>query len=568
MTAPLQGSRWRRWRRSRPFWGGLLMILSAIELFFSSNLNPSAFQVHFGPTGFLSYVIPIVMLLCGVLSWLSPGQRLFYGILGALTAVYSLIGLNLGGFFLGLVLGVLGGALTAAWTHIAPPPAQPSPNEAEFDERYVGQTTTATYGAPIEAEPVAEEPSPQTSGVLTDSLPTSLRSPLLDERLPDERLLDERLPDERLPDEPLPDERLSEANGGGAGDADGERPPTPGGHRRLRYGGAIFAVLLLAVVSTYVASGARPALAAPSAGPCAPAATKTLAPKSPSATPASPSTTNKAPAQPKAGGSASPSVSPTPAPSPSASASSADHGGNIVTNIIGGIVGLWNKLTGHDQKTADPGAAAASPAPSASPSPSRSAPHAATPKPATSASPSSSGRPSRPASRFPTSPAPCLPSGPAKRAAAEPGQPAVSSNSSLVLSSTQEMHGLSYDGVIELPTKTADGKPSSVRVLKFSMTAVTNTPFEMRTPGGPKILETTSDQLTLSGHVEFYTTKLVGKLQLIPGLPPLPIELTFTPDSPPPLTLPEMTFKDVRVDLVYVKCDALTADNFDLRFAA
>ena len=37
MTAPTEGSRWRRWRRSRPFYGGLLMILSALELFFSAS---------------------------------------------------------------------------------------------------------------------------------------------------------------------------------------------------------------------------------------------------------------------------------------------------------------------------------------------------------------------------------------------------------------------------------------------------------------------------------------------------------------------------------------------------
>src|SRR6185312_1905682 len=178
MTARTEGSAWRRWRRSRPFYGGLLMILSALELFFSANLNPGALQVHFGPTGFLSYVIPIVMLLCGVLTWVSPSQRLFYGILGALTAVYSLIGLNLGGFFLGLLLGVIGGALAAAWTHLPEPPPPPeTTDEDAFDERYVGQQSTAVYGTPIEAEPVDEE-APQPSGVLTDSLPTSLRSPL------------------------------------------------------------------------------------------------------------------------------------------------------------------------------------------------------------------------------------------------------------------------------------------------------------------------------------------------------------------------------------------------------
>jgi hypothetical protein len=534
MTAPTEGSRWRRWRRSRPFYGGLLMILSALELFFSANLNPGALQVHFGPTGFLSYVIPIVMLLCGVLTWVSPSQRLFYGILGALTAVYSLIGLNLGGFFLGLLLGVIGGALAAAWTHLPEPPPPPeTTDEDAFDERYVGQQSTAVYGTPIEAEPVDEE-APQPSGVLTDSLPTSLRSPL---------------------HEP-PD--TSET--GGAGDADSERPPAPGeGQHRLRYGGALFAVLVLAVVSVYVAGGSSPAAAAP----CAPIAKKTMADRSPSA---SPSTNKKAPVQTRTdGASASPSASPSPAPSPSASPS--EGGGNIVTDIVGGIVDFWHNLFGGGKKEADPGASSPSPsAPSSAPASPAGPPASPAPGPTKSA-PTASPTPSnnRPKSAVPCTPSP---TGPAKRAAVDPGQPAVSRNTSLVLTSTQEMHGLNFDGVVELPTKNANGTAGSVRVLKFTMSAVSNTPFEMHTPGGPKLLETTSDRLTLSGNVEFFTTKLVGKLQLIPGLPPIPLELTFTPDSPPPLTLPEMTFKDVQVDLVYVKADALTADNFDLRFAA
>ena len=35
-------SAWQRfghWRRRRPFWGGLLLLLSALALFFSSNLT-------------------------------------------------------------------------------------------------------------------------------------------------------------------------------------------------------------------------------------------------------------------------------------------------------------------------------------------------------------------------------------------------------------------------------------------------------------------------------------------------------------------------------------------------
>ncbi|WP_432832322.1 DUF6114 domain-containing protein [Dactylosporangium sp. CA-092794] len=108
------------WRAQRPFWGGLLLMLSSLELFLSGNMK-LALEVHFGPTGFLSYVIPLIMLLCGVLTWFTPQQRLFYGILGTVTALYSLIGLNLGGFFLGMLLGLAGGGLAVAWAPVVPP---------------------------------------------------------------------------------------------------------------------------------------------------------------------------------------------------------------------------------------------------------------------------------------------------------------------------------------------------------------------------------------------------------------------------------------------------------------
>ena len=36
------------WRAQRPFWGGLFLILSGIELFLSGNLQ-LAIEVHFGP---------------------------------------------------------------------------------------------------------------------------------------------------------------------------------------------------------------------------------------------------------------------------------------------------------------------------------------------------------------------------------------------------------------------------------------------------------------------------------------------------------------------------------------
>src|SRR5690349_16924453 len=105
----------RRWRRSRPFWGGLLLLIAGLELFLSANLTLGDLEVHMGPEGFLSYLLPLLLILAGVLTWVSPAQRLFYGILGLLTAVYSLVGLNLGGFGLGMLIGIFGGALVLSW---------------------------------------------------------------------------------------------------------------------------------------------------------------------------------------------------------------------------------------------------------------------------------------------------------------------------------------------------------------------------------------------------------------------------------------------------------------------
>ena len=54
-------------------------------------------------------------MLCGALTWATPTQRMFYGIIGTAAAVYSVVSVNLGGFIIGLLLGIFGGALSIAW---------------------------------------------------------------------------------------------------------------------------------------------------------------------------------------------------------------------------------------------------------------------------------------------------------------------------------------------------------------------------------------------------------------------------------------------------------------------
>ncbi|BCB80451.1 hypothetical protein GCM10022251_03950 [Phytohabitans flavus] len=126
----------RMWRRTRPFWGGLFTILSGLEIFATTQGSLGGLSFQMGPTGFLSWLIPTILVACGLLMWGTPAQRMFYAIVAAMTAVFSLIGVNLGGFLVGLLLGMVGSALGFAWTPIAPPePAQVGSAEPDAEEQ-------------------------------------------------------------------------------------------------------------------------------------------------------------------------------------------------------------------------------------------------------------------------------------------------------------------------------------------------------------------------------------------------------------------------------------------------
>ena len=97
------------------FWGGWFLILSGVELFLSANLK-LALEVHFGPTGVPVLRDPRDAAALRRADLAVPRPAAVLRILGTLTALYSIIGLNLGGFFLGMILGVVGGGLAAAWS--------------------------------------------------------------------------------------------------------------------------------------------------------------------------------------------------------------------------------------------------------------------------------------------------------------------------------------------------------------------------------------------------------------------------------------------------------------------
>ncbi|MEU7409301.1 DUF6114 domain-containing protein, partial [Streptomyces sp. NPDC042638] len=104
----------RGWRARRPFWGGLLLALGGGEILLTEKASLKV-VLHIGMQGLAGYLLPGLMVLLGLLILFNPSQRLFYSITGVLVSLGTWITSNLGGFFLGLLLGVTGSCLAFGW---------------------------------------------------------------------------------------------------------------------------------------------------------------------------------------------------------------------------------------------------------------------------------------------------------------------------------------------------------------------------------------------------------------------------------------------------------------------
>ncbi|WP_395242514.1 DUF6114 domain-containing protein [Agromyces sp. MMS24-K17] len=138
------------WFRSRPAIGGLITIVGGLAMFFSSQLQLGGMTVHVGIEGAQAMILPAVLVVCGALAIFSPAQHVFYGIVALIISVYSLVGVNLGGFFVGFLLGSIGGVVVASWRRREPAAelveaAEPAELPAE-----------ASVEAPVAPAPVAD----------------------------------------------------------------------------------------------------------------------------------------------------------------------------------------------------------------------------------------------------------------------------------------------------------------------------------------------------------------------------------------------------------------------------
>lgn len=120
MSAPTSPERvhplvaFRTWRRSRPFWGGVTAILAGLELY-GLTAAPFSLMVIQGVAGISALVICVLLILLAVVTWLQPHLRTATGLSIVVLSLASILLTNLGGFLLGMLLGLHGGASIAAW---------------------------------------------------------------------------------------------------------------------------------------------------------------------------------------------------------------------------------------------------------------------------------------------------------------------------------------------------------------------------------------------------------------------------------------------------------------------
>ncbi|MBB4885676.1 hydrogenase expression protein HypF [Streptomyces netropsis] len=165
--------------------------------------------------------------------------------------------------------------------------------------------------------------------------------------------------------------------------------------------------------------------------------------------------------------------------------------------------------------------------PTQDPTPSGSATSSPPPTPSTSASPDASEE------------TPC----PSRAVTDENEQHAFPIQPWYLETSKLSLHGLKYEGIKEITMVNGQRK----KVLKFTASALDIKDLHQIVNSGGKQYHVTGMGKTSTirdGKVTMYTEELKGTLNLL-GIPTL--KVTFSPETPPPLSLPELVFTDVKI---------------------
>ncbi|BBW97499.1 DUF6114 domain-containing protein [Geobacillus sp. FSL W8-0032] len=130
----------RQWQKRRPFLGATFLLLSSVVILW---VPAQLYEISLVPGSmvFAGFFLGGMVGLMGVLAYAMPRLSTLIGIIGMFSAILSIMG-ALGGFLVGTILGIIGGALCIAWRPQWADPAAPlAHHEAAADKEATAATS-------------------------------------------------------------------------------------------------------------------------------------------------------------------------------------------------------------------------------------------------------------------------------------------------------------------------------------------------------------------------------------------------------------------------------------------
>ncbi|GER67464.1 DUF6114 domain-containing protein [Weizmannia acidilactici] len=106
-------TKFKSWRRSRPFWGATFTLLSGMIILY---VPVQLLEVAAAPGSMVSIglIFGGVIFLIGGMGYFFPKFNIVFGVLTIFLSVLSIMG-AMGGFLIGTLLGIIGGSLSVSW---------------------------------------------------------------------------------------------------------------------------------------------------------------------------------------------------------------------------------------------------------------------------------------------------------------------------------------------------------------------------------------------------------------------------------------------------------------------